>query len=936
MSCCTPCLIGQDKFAANDGKPHAGWTLRNAIRGTAAADEATNVGGVYHFPAAGVSKFNTAHPDGVTGKFHVQAKLLLTESASLYITTTQVVQTIPVVVATTTQGSPGINEVQLVHQSYSQTANWRLEFNGQTTVAMEPFLNPTEVQSALEALSTIGAGNVSVTFTNTGTEILYTITFIGTLAYTNVVQMTTDAGPSTWVETQTQGSSTTVNEVQTVTLGPPSPTGGTFTLAFSGQTTGTIAYNASAATVQTALEALSNIGSGNVAVTGSAGGTWTVTFQGTLAATNVAQMTGNGSLLTINEKQRVQIVGASGGSFTLTFSGQTTGNIAYNASAATVQTALEALSNIAPGDVTVTLNATSDWTVEFTGVYRGVDVSLMIGDKTNLTASGGTGAQADVFVGYLSDTKFLFARVNYHTSAGTCDYLELYKRDGGADTLLTLPDGSSAKIPIRGLTLDQWHTIDVCLVPDTYGSSGSSSYGDTLRAHVTLADGTHWAVQAIAESFTGGAYVGLGSGLGSVDFDDFRFNYFRGTSHLSCPNCNGPCAIFSDTFTYADSADNALGCFWTTKTGTARFKTNQLEIVASSKVKCLLPHPTNKSSKIVPVSLKWEAGIIARVDLGSGYAQFDSTNRRIFLRDNAGNLLDSTAVNSLPVADNALYTVEVCLGDKGTRARLTATAFGVCLEADTNDTGDPFVYLASDGGTVHFDNFAFSKHKDSSEPKDGGCPRCDCPETPIPCTDCCTEPAAAGQYVVDLGGGGWTSMMCRGHLPTPDHPTPGDCAVNPIGTCPACEQVLGEYLVEANGACSWVYIQEFFCVYKPDGTYWWVRECCSGLLTPANPAFTFSVHLSLVKDGPGGTCRWKVEVTIGVDVNIPQEDCGQCLAGVEVTVGGAATNRVIYYSGYIPLNTACLTLPVRLTKDSEVGAYPCRGALPTTITANAA
>jgi len=82
----------------------------------------------------------------------------------------------------------------------------------------------------------------------------------------------------------------TTDEVQTVTI-TGGPTGGTFTLTFSGQTTAAIAYNATAATVQTALQALSNIGAGNVTVTGNAGGPYTVDFVGTLANTDVAQMT---------------------------------------------------------------------------------------------------------------------------------------------------------------------------------------------------------------------------------------------------------------------------------------------------------------------------------------------------------------------------------------------------------------------------------------------------------------------------------------------------------------------------------------------------------------------------------------------------------------------------------------------------------------------
>ena len=52
-------------------------------------------------------------------------------------------------------------------------------------------------------------------------------------------------------------------------------TSGTFTLSYAGQTTSAIAYNASTTTVQSALQALSTIGAGNVTVTGNPG-RWTV------------------------------------------------------------------------------------------------------------------------------------------------------------------------------------------------------------------------------------------------------------------------------------------------------------------------------------------------------------------------------------------------------------------------------------------------------------------------------------------------------------------------------------------------------------------------------------------------------------------------------------------------------------------------------------
>jgi hypothetical protein len=85
------------------------------------------------------------------------------------------------------------------------------------------------------------------------------------------------------------------NEVQTVTV-TGSPTGGTFTLTYSGQTTAAIAYNATAAAVQSALEALSNVNPGDITVTGNAGGPYTLTFGGQYLGDNVAQLTATASL----------------------------------------------------------------------------------------------------------------------------------------------------------------------------------------------------------------------------------------------------------------------------------------------------------------------------------------------------------------------------------------------------------------------------------------------------------------------------------------------------------------------------------------------------------------------------------------------------------------------------------------------------------------
>ena len=82
------------------------------------------------------------------------------------------------------------------------------------------------------------------------------------------------------------------NRVQYFTLG--SPTGGTFTIEFGGQTTSAIAHNATASTIRTAVEALSSVGAGNVAVTIS--GAWVIlTFADSVPFDGIADI---GSSLT--------------------------------------------------------------------------------------------------------------------------------------------------------------------------------------------------------------------------------------------------------------------------------------------------------------------------------------------------------------------------------------------------------------------------------------------------------------------------------------------------------------------------------------------------------------------------------------------------------------------------------------------------------------
>ena len=216
-----------------------------------------------------------------------------------------------------------------------------------------------------------------------------------------------DPVPTIAIATTTQGGA--INEVQRVgfTTTGSGFMGGTYTLTFNGQTTSGIAYNASAAAVVSALEALSNIGVGDVSVTKSRdtlqAQEWTITFTGALAAANQNQITinssgvsvmgpktdiqatdVNGQPATTDEVQTVTLSNATGGTFRLAFGGQVTAPIAYNASAATVESSLEALQAIDQ----VTVTGTGPWTITFAGTHADTNVALLQGDAA--TAESGT------------------------------------------------------------------------------------------------------------------------------------------------------------------------------------------------------------------------------------------------------------------------------------------------------------------------------------------------------------------------------------------------------------------------------------------------------------------------------------------------------------------------------------------------------------------
>ena len=324
-----------------------------------------------------------------------------------------------VTVSTTTQGGAPASSVQAFTIPSGATGTWTVAFGGAVTGAMAVGASAATVQTAIEGLSTIGAGQVSVARTsNTWAQssYVYTVTFQGTLANQGVAMLVVavyNAAPIINVETAGSpiGWPTKPNEIVRVLFPDSDVSAFTFTLTWNAQTSAATAYTSGIALPVTSISwpSLHTL-TGSVVQTYVGDNLYTLEFKNELAAFDVGAVTCSATWSAAqgrfdiavtestvgspggNEVQLVTITTVpTGGTFTLTYAGQTTSNIAYNASAATVDAALEALSNIGAGDVAVTGSAGGPWTVTFGTALANTNVAQMTGSGALLT---GGAAQA--------------------------------------------------------------------------------------------------------------------------------------------------------------------------------------------------------------------------------------------------------------------------------------------------------------------------------------------------------------------------------------------------------------------------------------------------------------------------------------------------------------------------------------------------------------
>lgn len=341
-------------------------------------------------------------------------------------------------VTTPVQGIASVNEAQELWfptATYGQVTGgtFTLTFSGYTTASITWNANgaglAAVVDTELEALASIGTGNIQVTGTGNGpgSEVLY-MTFVGDLKWDNQPPLTIDRSgllastPAATVTTFSQGQYGT-DEAHTVTA-DLLPSAGTWTLAFSydgstATTTG-LAWNTNAATVESELEAIATVGTGNVQVSGTFSSGFTVSYRNELGSLDVDMIDAT-SYLTHDYTPTVylaQVGGGTGGrsevveitfpatvsegSWAPVIAGESGTVIAWNANAATVEASFEAISSIGSGNVSA-LEISNGWRVSFVGDAAGLDIPDITIDNylgganlCNVVSTNGTNYTAEL------------------------------------------------------------------------------------------------------------------------------------------------------------------------------------------------------------------------------------------------------------------------------------------------------------------------------------------------------------------------------------------------------------------------------------------------------------------------------------------------------------------------------------------------------------
>lgn len=166
----------------------------------------------------------------------------------------------------------------------------------------------------------------------------------------------------------------------------------------------TLTYNANGSAATLTLPTMAVDAEGSTTAESLASLTSTSFINTQTAQNSEITVDGYPSAAAVAEVQTMSITqgNPNNGTYTLTYDGYTTSALAYDAVAATIQTAIDALANVSSGDITVTAENThlDDGDIYFTFSDTLSDVPMILADDSTLTGPG-----ADPLIGVAETTK---------------------------------------------------------------------------------------------------------------------------------------------------------------------------------------------------------------------------------------------------------------------------------------------------------------------------------------------------------------------------------------------------------------------------------------------------------------------------------------------------------------------------------------------------
>ena len=328
------------------------------------------------------------------------------------------------------------------------------------------------------------------------------------------------------------------------------------------------------------------------------------------------------------------------------------------------------------------------------------------------TIYGADGDKLRLFIDYFDEHNCHYVQF----TIGTSGCIELYRRSGGTDTILTKK---------------------TCSITPSSATSVQLYLGE---GYLTGTVGSTSACHKI--SYIGGKHSALGTGAisGEVRFDAFSYQfYYDITNHPTCPqtSCTTDCLIDSDNFTRADSSN--LGCSWYEYLGNWRIESNKLKIDTDNAVlQFSNAQPEGIASYHVSLTVEFAYNTSVRIllDLNGGnfiYAEVKWTDEPQYEDDGDGGLILTqgaggclSIVNSAgilldakniipPVGPGGTFTFQAGLSNNVFYATVTDKV--VCITPYSGTSKYVGIGTGSlNGNTLAITNFEFRRGKTDDFP----------------------------------------------------------------------------------------------------------------------------------------------------------------------------------------------------------------------------